>query len=45
MFCNNYEDTFACRRYSKDQLQEEIKDVNDQMKKEEESNGALQVSV
>eukprot|EP00967_Tisochrysis_lutea_P136959 scaffold244991_cov23-Tisochrysis_lutea.AAC.2 len=29
--------------YSKDQLQEELRDVNDQMKKEEESKGSLQV--
>ena len=33
----------VAHRYSKDQLQEEIKDVNDQMKKEEESKGSLQV--
>jgi len=32
-------------RYSKDQLQEELRDVNDQMKKEEESKGSLQDAV
>ncbi len=33
----------CAHRYAKDQVAEELKDVNDQMKKEEESKGALQV--
>jgi cell division protein FtsL len=35
----------VCCRFQKEQLQEELRDVNDQMRKEEESKGALQVRI